>query len=769
MSLCNGSRILNVFALEYLTMIRLFSFLLLSAFVLSAQAQDCNVLIPPTTINGIDVTSTATGSVQSYPSAYTSCGQYTTPANSVWMGAGGSSSNPCNNPFTYTLNFSEPIGGFSFYITATGQPGTENFIFNTNAGDVTINEFGSCFTEVVGNEIISGLNADGQGGGGHFEVISTEPFTSITISGDGCYNGSLFGICSETIMIPTLTATIGPSASVCINDQAPVLTMTGNGGNPPYTFTYDINGGANQTATAAVDTFTLSVATNVAGAFTYTITSVEDGDGNVTATNASATITVNDIITPSFNAVGPYCAGAQIPPLPGQSTNGVLGNWSPAINNTATTTYTFTPGAGQCANLTTLTVEVNEIDVELNPTVSACPGDPVDCSIIGGAEPMTDYTWVTNGGTIINNDGATITATFPSGGNYNIQVTATSQGCFGSASQPLTIYSDYDNELNVTACDTYVWNGTTYTESGVYVDSAQSVFGCDSISTLNLVINYSGTSFEQEEACDSFTWNGQTYTESGTYTFLTTTPQGCPFEETLELVVNYSTEEAFSIAICEGDLFELPDGSFVNESGIYPVMYSTIAGCDSLLVYNVATQSGPPVNFTALPQTTTVYNPEVTFYNLSDNSVQVFWDFGPFGTSEEENPEVTLDEIAAHPICLTAWNALGCATTECLDYIVTDDFEVYIPNAFTPDGDGINDVFFVSGTNIADEGFDLKIFNRWGEVVFETTNPHAYWMGEGPLTGKYYGQDEVYVYRAVVKDALTGNNHDFNGTVVLIR
>lgn len=750
-------------------MIKLLNVLFFSGLFLFAQAQDCNILIPPTNINGIDVTSSSTGSVQTFFSSYTSCGVYTTPANSVWMGANGASSNPCNNEFTYTLNFSEPVGGFSFIITAAGQPGTENFIFTTNAGDVTINEFGSCYTEIVGNEIISGLNADGGGGGGHFEIVSSEPFTSITISGDGCYNGSLFGICSETIVVPTLTATIGPSATVCVGAPEPQLTLTGNGGNPPYTFTYNINGGADQTANAAVNTFTLNVPTNITGDFDYTITSVEDGDGNVSATNATATVTVNEVVTPSFNAVGPYCAGAQIPALPSQSTNGISGNWAPAMNNTATTTYTFTPGAGQCANPTTITVEVNEIEVDLNPAVAVCPGEQVDFSIVGAADPNTTYSWDVDGGVITNDNGANISATFADGGNYTIQVTAIEQGCFGIATQPMTVYEAYDVTTNDTACDNYQWNGVNYTESGVYVNNSTSVFGCDSISTLNLTVNYSGSSFEQFEACDDYLWNGVNYTESGTYTFLTTTPQGCPFEETLELVINYSTEETINVPICEGDFYELPDGSLVGESGTYSVLFSTIAGCDSLLVYNIATQAGPPVNFTATPSTTTIYNPDVTFYNLAENSVQVFWDFGPYGTSEEQNPEVTLDEIAAHPICLTAWNQLGCSTTECLDYIVTDGFEVYIPNAFTPDNDGINDVFFIQGTNIDPDGFDLKIYDRWGEVVFESTDPEAYWMGQGSASNEYYSKDEVYVYRAVIKDLLSGNSYDFNGFVVLIR
>src|SRR6185369_6170184 len=76
------------------------------------------------------------------------------------------------------------------------------------------------------------------------------------------------------------------------------------------------------------------------------------------ATTTTLTITVNPNITPTFNAVAPMCSGATLTALPTTSTNGFTGTWSPALNNTATTTYTFTPTAGQCATTTTLTITV---------------------------------------------------------------------------------------------------------------------------------------------------------------------------------------------------------------------------------------------------------------------------------------------------------------------------------------------------------------------------------------------------------------------------
>ncbi|MFN5622031.1 MAG: concanavalin A lectin, partial [Flavobacteriales bacterium] len=86
------------------------------------------------------------------------------------------------------------------------------------------------------------------------------------------------------------------------------------------------------------------------------------------ATTTQLTITITPNVTPTFAAVGPFCSGASIPALPTTSTNGIAGTWNPAINNTATTTYTFTPTAGQCATTTQLTITITP---NVTPTFAA--------------------------------------------------------------------------------------------------------------------------------------------------------------------------------------------------------------------------------------------------------------------------------------------------------------------------------------------------------------------------------------------------------------
>jgi uncharacterized protein (TIGR02145 family) len=97
----------------------------------------------------------------------------------------------------------------------------------------------------------------------------------------------------------------------------------------------------------------------------------------------SLVVNVNASNTPTFTQVGPYVSGASIPALPTTSNNGITGTWSPAINNTATMTYTFTPSAGQCATTTTMTITINQ---PLQYTLTAndstvCAGTTVTLSV----------------------------------------------------------------------------------------------------------------------------------------------------------------------------------------------------------------------------------------------------------------------------------------------------------------------------------------------------------------------------------------------------
>jgi gliding motility-associated-like protein len=209
------------------------------------------------------------------------------------------------------------------------------------------------------------------------------------------------------------------------------------------------------------------------------------------------------------------------------------------------------------------------------------------------------------------------------------------------------------------------------------------------------------------------------------------------------------------------------------EEGCFDVTlgYLTLEGCkvDTTLVNYVCTSAPPVADFTMNPNPTTITNTLVNFTNQSSaNSSSFNWVFGDgFGTSTDVNPTYVYPNTqpGSYEVCLTAATNAGCEHTTCQIVVVNDEFLIYVPNAFTPDGDGLNDVFMPVINGYEVESFKMYIFNRWGEMIFETSFPNVGW--DGTYLGNPPKQD-VYVWRIEVKDAVSGEKKQFHGHVTLL-
>ncbi len=136
----------------------------------------------------------------------------------------------------------------------------------------------------------------------------------------------------------------------------------------------------------------------------------------------SVTVTVNPQVVPTFNTVNPICEGETLSSLPTTSLNGYIGSWSPALNNSATTTYTFTPNAGQCATTTTLTIDVNPVP-EFAIT-EGCNGTNYTLSAGGINTPNSSYQWFNPSNNLIGSEASVVIST---PGIYKLIVTQ--EGC----------------------------------------------------------------------------------------------------------------------------------------------------------------------------------------------------------------------------------------------------------------------------------------------------------------------------------------------------
>ena len=176
----------------------------------------------------------------------------------------------------------------------------------------------------------------------------------------------------------------------------------------------------------------------------------------------------------------------------------------------------------------------------------------------------------------------------------------------------------------------------------------------------------------------------------------------------------------------------------------------------------------PIANYTVVPEFGNVIVPQVHFVNQSVDYTTVQWNFGD-GKSDMVtiNPSHTYNTIDANEYytSLVVTNQYGCSDTAKLTVIIAGDFVFYIPNAFSPNGDGFNESFVGMGVGIAN--YEMWIYNRWGASIYYTEDIHQPWTGK--VIGKSEdAQQDVYTWKVELKD-IFGKKHSYFGHVTLLR
>ena len=164
-----------------------------------------------------------------------------------------------------------------------------------------------------------------------------------------------------------------------------------------------------------------------------------------------------------------------------------------------------------------------------------------------------------------------------------------------------------------------------------------------------------------------------------------------------------------------------------------------------------------------------IENTSVILTSTSIGADSLFWTIEdyPEYTSMDSIWEVTLpQEVDTMRIQLRAVNEVGCASFFEGRIIIRDDFRWFIPNAFTPDGDGINEVFLPQ-FSYEPEFYALRIFNRWGQLVFQSDDAQKAWTGNF-MNGEYYCEDGIYQWTLVVKGTEV-DPYELVGHLVLTR
>ncbi|MBA3665025.1 MAG: gliding motility-associated C-terminal domain-containing protein, partial [Bacteroidetes bacterium] len=302
------------------------------------------------------------------------------------------------------------------------------------------------------------------------------------------------------------------------------------------------------------------------------------------------------------------------------------------------------------------------------------------------------------------------------GGNYSYNW---SNGAQGSNNTVMANFANNPNTYSVIISDGCSPNATAFFTVNVnptpqFSFTPSSAKGC---APLTVLFQATSTSTAYNGSGDSYFWsfggentaNGstqiQTYPTAGTYSFqiLATNSFGC-FKDT-----------------SVGKIIE-----------VYPV---------------------PHAEFTHNPTNATILEPTIYFTNLSQGANSYVWDFGDYSSlsnsSSALNPTHIYDLAGNYDVYMVAINAYGCKDTAVHRIVIEPDFVIYIPNAFTPDINGKNDVFQPKGVGINEDKYKMEIFDRWGELIFTSNVFSTGWNGTAK-GGSEPCQDGVYIYKISV-------------------
>jgi len=160
----------------------------------------------------------------------------------------------------------------------------------------------------------------------------------------------------------------------------------------------------------------------------------------------------------------------------------------------------------------------------------------------------------------------------------------------------------------------------------------------------------------------------------------------------------------------------------------------------------------------------------VEFYNYSSFANSFLWEFDDLATSEAYETEFTFpdNQPGIYEVTLHAMNDWGCHSEVTRNVLVNESFTLFIPTGFTPDQDGLNDGWAISGIDVDESDFHVQVFDRWGRVVFESRNIHEVWQGDNQA-GDYYVADGTYSYVIITRSLATGDRKELFGTVTLTR
>ncbi len=511
-----------------------------------------------------------------------------------------------------------------------------------------------------------------------------------------------------TSVTDSITLTITPRDNSSFNYSG--STFCQSGVNPLPTIT-GLSGG----------TFSSSPGSLIINPATGEITLISSPSGTYTVmylTNGtcpdSSTVTINitNLFVASFHYNGPYCEHSQPNPTPVYVGAGTAG------------TFTYHPGG----------LIINALTGVIDMTTTA-PGTYTVINTIvgtGGCATASDSTVVT----ITPLDNATFS--YPNSpfcvnvANPSPVITGLAGGSFSS-----TLGGSLNSSTGVIALP--VTPGTytiTYTTNGTCTNSSTSSVTILAAPTANAGQN-------QQLGCGStVTLDGTASSGGNNYTYQWTTLTGT-------ILTGANSNQATTDA-----------------PGVYTITVTdNVTGCsetDTMTVFGIP---APVASFTTNPNPATGTMPlAVTFTNTSTNATTYLWNFGDGTTSTLENPVHVFDSVGVYPVVLYVSYNGNCIDSSEIIVVVYPGYSVIIPNVFTPNDDGVNDIFTINTTGVSE--LNVYIYDRWGLKIYEWHTVEGGW--DGHMANGVKASDGTYFYILDLKDG-DGKLFDDKGSFMIIR
>ncbi|NBP05618.1 MAG: hypothetical protein EBV15_05260, partial [Bacteroidetes bacterium] len=606
--------------------------------------------------------------------------------------------------------------------------------------------------------------------GGNFSItnLSAGAYTVFVTDNNGCLDSNIIQLTEPS----PLGSTDVLNNPLCQNAQDGSITITANGGSPGYNVTLGgpsssdpvgleiVNSGESYSfSNLGVGNYTLTITDNNSCQLSYPV--------QLSASNTPPVVTIlSDTIcfgqSTQLTAVGTPAGGTFL------WNNNVQIN-TITVQPNVTTSYSVLYNYNGCLAQGTATIVVNPIPTFTLSDASTCEGGSVTLSPTALVPAGGSFLWSTN------STSANITVSPVATSNYSLIYSV--NGCSSSpVSATVTIIPVPEISVqDVSICEgetatltavpdllggTYLWSPNPLTTSSISIaplatttySVIYSLNGCSSVSESAQVIVNSipSVSFDASSLTGCAPANISLWNTAGS-------AQNTTFQWTVDGVPS-STQDTMT---------------FTFGPGCHTIGLSLVEnGCiGSSVMTNFICIDAPPVAaFSASPSFFSQPTQTITFQNNSSGAQNYIWQAGDGTfTYTEDMVHEYMGTSQGYTVGLVAISALGCSDSSFLTLMYQDGIIVYIPNTFTPDGNNFNQQFLpIFSSGIDPNNYSLSIYNRWGELIFQSLNPEVGWDG----SYGYFGRDcqqGTYTYKITVKIPTEDNYKVFTGHLNLLR